>query len=62
MLYPHVCSRWKEELETEGARWRERLEEAEREKTDTVQALRRKLDSQEMSRTNEISRLQSVHR
>ena len=44
------------------ARGREKLEQAEREKTDALLALRRKLDALEVSRTNEISRLQGVHR
>jgi hypothetical protein len=55
-------SRWKEELEVDGSRWQEKLEQVEREKTDAVLALRRKIDSMEVSKTNEISRLQGVHR
>ena len=49
-------------MEVEVARWREKLEQGERDKTDAVLALQRKLDAQEVAKTNEISRLQSIHR
>ena len=54
--------RWKEELEGEGLRWQEKLQQAEREKTDAVLASRRKMDALEVTKTNDISRLQGVHR
>lgn len=57
-----VDSRWKDELEAEGTRWQEKLQQVDREKTDAVLALRRKMGSIEVSKTNEISRLQGIHR
>lgn len=54
--------RWKEELELESGRWQEKLHQLEGEKTDAVLAIKRKFDSLEVSKANEISRLQSLHR
>ena len=57
-----VDIRWREELETEAAHHRERLEQAEGEKNDSLLALRKKMEALELSKTNEIAQLQQVHR
>ena len=57
-----VCGRWREELEAEASRQREKLEQMERDKTDSVLALRKKIDSLDVTKANEISRLQEIHR
>ena len=49
-------------MESEGVRWQEKVQNLEREKADAVLSLKKKIDSMEVSRTNEISRLQAVHR
>ena len=54
--------RWREETESEVSRFQERLQQAERERVDTVTTLRRKVDSVEVVKANEISRLQEIHR
>ena len=53
--------RWQEEAESEASRFQERLQQAERERVDTVTALRRKVDSVEVVKASEISRLQEFH-
>ena len=55
-------ARWREEAESEASRFQERLQQAEREKSDAVLSLRKKLDAAEVARGNEIARLQEVHR
>ena len=57
-----VDIRWREELETEAAHHRERLEQADREKNDSLLALRKKMEALELSKTNEIAQLQQIHR
>lgn len=58
-----VCvHRWKEELEAEGTRWQEKFQKLEREKSDAVLSLKRKLASLEVAKTNELDRLKDVHR
>ena len=54
--------RWREEAESEALRHQERLQQVEREKMDAVLALKKKIDTLEVSKTNEISRLQDIHR
>ena len=54
--------RWREELETETAHHRERLEQADRDKTDSMLALRKKMEALGLSKTNEIAQLQEIHR
>lgn len=49
-------------MEGETTRHQERLEQLEREKTDSILALRKKIDGLEVAKTNEISRLQEIHR
>ena len=44
-----------------ASRFQERLQQAERERVDTVTALRRKVDSVEVVKASEISRLQEFH-
>ena len=46
----------------EASQFQERLQQAERERVDAVTALRRKVDSVEVVKANEISRLQEIHR
>ena len=53
--------RWQEEAESEASRFQERLQQAERERVDTVTALRRKVDSVEVVKASEISRPQEFH-
>ena len=60
-VYP-LFPRWREETESEASRFQEHLQQAERERVDAVTALRRKVDSVEVVKANEISRLQEVHR
>ena len=55
-------SRWREEAESEASRYQEKLQQLEREKMDAVLALKKKIDALEVSKTNEINRLQDVHR
>ena len=57
-----LCSRWREEAESEAFRHQEKLQQSEREKMDAVLALKKKIDMLEVSKTNEISRLQDIHR
>ena len=54
--------RWREEAESEASRHQEKLQQVEREKMDAVLALKKKIDALEVSKTNEISRSQDVHR
>ena len=54
--------RWREEAESEASRHQEKLQQMEREKMDAVLALKKKIDGLEVSKTNEISRLQDIHR
>ena len=54
--------RWKEELDAETSHHKERLEQLERDKTDSVLALRKKIATLETEKTNEISQLQEIHR
>ena len=49
-------------MESEASRFQERLQQVERERIDTVTALKRKVDLVEVAKTNEISRLQEIHR
>ena len=56
------CFRWREEAESEAARHQDKLQQVEREKMDAVLALKKKIDALEVSKTNEISRLQDIHR
>ena len=49
-------------MEAEASRFQERLQEMERERVDAVTALKRKVDLVEVAKTNEISRLQEIHR
>jgi len=42
-------------------RFQERLQQAERERVDAVTSLRKKVDSVEVVKANEISRLQEIH-
>ena len=46
----------------ETSHQRERLEQLEREKTDSLLALRKKMEAQEVAKTNEIAQLQETHR
>lgn len=46
----------------ETARQRQKLEETEREKIDSLLALKKKMESLELSKNNEISQLQDIHR
>jgi hypothetical protein len=55
-------AKWREELETETAHHRERLEQADRDKTDSMLALRKKMEALGLSKTNEIAQLQEIHR
>lgn len=57
-----VFCRWQEELESEASRQKEKLEQMERDRTDTVLALRKKIESLEIAKTSEISQLQEIHR
>ena len=41
---------------------KERIEQLERDKTDSVLALKKKMDTLEVEKTNEISQLQEMHR
>ena len=43
-------------------RHQEKLQQMEREKMDAVLALKKKMDALEVSKTNEIGRLQDIHR
>jgi hypothetical protein len=43
-------------------RHQEKLQQLEREKMDAVLALKKKIDVLEVNKTNEISRLQDIHR
>ena len=54
--------RWKEELEGEASHWKERLETSEREKIDAILALKKKMESLEIAKANEIAKLQETHR
>ena len=49
-------------MESEASRFQERLQQVERERVDAVTALKRKVDLVEVAKTNEISRLQDIHR
>ena len=55
------CVRWREEAEMESIRYQERLQQLEKEKTDVVLTLKKKIDTLEVSKTNEIGRLQDIH-
>jgi len=46
----------------EAARYSERIQQLEQEKLDIVTAGRKKLEALEMSKNNEIEKLQAVHR
>lgn len=46
----------------EAARYSERAQQLEREKLDSVVAERKKLEALEISKINEIEKLQAVHR
>lgn len=56
-----VFNRWREEAEMESIRYQERVQQLEKEKSDVSLALKKKLDALEVSKTNEISRLQDIH-
>ena len=56
-----IC-RWKEELEVQSTHQRERLEQLERDKVDSVLALRKKMESLELAKTNDMAQLQETHR
>ena len=43
-------------------RHQEKLQQMERDKMDAVLTLKKKIDALEVSKTNEISRLQDLHR
>ena len=58
----YVHCRWREEAESEALRHQEKLQQMEREKMDAVLALKKKIDALEVSKTNEIGRLQDIHR
>ena len=45
----------------ESIRYQERLQQLEKEKTDVVLTLKKKIDTLEVSKTNEIGRLQDIH-
>ena len=49
-------------MESEASQFQERLQQVERERVDAVTALKRKVDLVEVAKTNEISRLQEIHR
>ena len=49
-------------MESEASRLQERLQQVDRERVDAVTALKRKVDLVEVAKTNEISRLQEIHR
>lgn len=49
-------------MESEALRHQEKMQQMEREKTDAVLALKKRIDIMEVSKTNEISRLQDIHR
>ena len=49
-------------MESEALRFQERLQQVERERVDAVTALKKKVDLVEVAKTNEISRLQEIHR
>ena len=57
-----VALRWKEEQEMEAARHAERVQQLEQEKLDNAIAQRKKLEAFEISKNNEIEKLQAVHR
>lgn len=58
----YMClNRWREEAEMESIRYQERLQLLEKEKSDATLALKKKLDALEVSKTNEIGRLQDIH-
>jgi len=59
-VYP-LSPRWREETESDAMRFQERLQQAERERVDAVTSLRKKVDSVEVVKANEISRLQEIH-
>ena len=54
--------RWREETESEASRFQERLQQVERERVDAVTSLRKKVESVDVVKANEISRLQEIHR
>lgn len=58
----YLYYRWREEGESEALRHQEKVQQVEREKMDAVLALKKKIDTLEVSKTNEISRLQDIHR
>ncbi len=58
----NLVYRWRDELEAEVMRSQEKIQLLESEKTDSVLSLRRKLDSLEVTKTNEISRLKELQR
>ena len=49
-------------MESEATRHLDKLQQLEREKVDAVLALKKKIDALEVSKTNEINRLQDIHR
>ena len=61
-LFIYTACRWREETESEALRHQEKLQQVEREKMDAVLALKKKIDALEVNKTNEISRLQDIHR
>ena len=54
--------RWKEELRIETSHHKERLEQLERDQTHSLLALRKKMESLEITKTNEIAQMQKTHR
>ena len=62
--YHYFCcyGRWREEQEMEATRHSERVRQLEQEKLDSVAAERKKLEALEISKNNEIEKLQAIHR
>lgn len=57
-----LLRRWREEQEMEAVRHSERIQQLEQAKLDGVMAERKKLEAFEISKNNEIEKLQAVHR
>ena len=62
LMFLMAWHRWKEELEGEMSHRKKRIEQLERDKTNSVLALRKKIDTLEIENTNEIAQLQEIHR
>ena len=58
---PPPCCRWREGAESASSRAQERLQQVERESSDTILALRGKLSALEASKSSEIARQEDTH-